>query len=53
MAANIYTGKDREQNYVTVTIWNESVPKIIINNAINLFLKTAINILAISNHNSF
>ena len=60
MAANIYTGKDREQNDVTVTlythrvtIWIESVPKIIINNAINIFLKTAINILAISNHNSF
>jgi len=32
---------------------NESVPKIIINNTINLFLSTAINILLISNHDSF
>ena len=31
---------------------NESVPKIIINNTINLFL-AAISILVISNHNSF
>ena len=31
---------------------NDSVPKIIINNTINLFL-TAISILLISNHNSF
>jgi len=34
-------------------IGNESVPKIIINNTISLFLKTAISILLISNHNSF
>ena len=36
-------------------IGNESVPTIIINNTINLFLKTAIGILihVISNHNSF
>jgi len=33
-------------------IRNESVPKIIINNTINLFL-TAISIFVISNHNSF
>jgi len=32
---------------------NESVPKIIINNTINLFLKTAISVLLISNLNSF
>jgi len=31
----------------------ESVPKIITNNTINLFFKTAISILLISNHNSF
>jgi len=31
---------------------NESVPKIIINDPINLFLKTAVIILVISNHNS-
>ena len=31
---------------------NDSVPKIIINNTINLFL-TAISILLISNHNNF
>ena len=36
-----------------VDIGNESVPKIIINNTINSFLKTAISILVISNHNSF
>jgi len=39
-----------------VDVWvigNESVPKIIINDTINLFCKTAIIILAISNHNSF
>jgi len=34
------------------SIDNESVPKIIINNAINLSYKTAISILLISNHNS-
>jgi len=34
-------------------IGNESVPKIIINDTISLFLKTAISILLISNHNSF
>jgi len=32
---------------------NESVPKIIVNNKVNLFFKTANNILVISNHNSF
>ena len=32
---------------------NESVPKILINDKINLFRKTAISILIISNHNSF
>jgi len=32
---------------------NESVPKIIINDTINLFLKTAISIFVISNQNSF
>jgi len=34
-------------------MWNESVPRIIINNTINLFFLTAINILVISKHNSF
>ena len=34
-------------------IGNESVLKIIVNNTINLFFKTAIGILVISNHNSF
>ena len=32
---------------------NESVPKIVTNDTINLFLKTAISILLISNRNSF
>ena len=32
---------------------NESVLKIMINDAINLFFETAISILAVSNHNSF
>jgi len=32
---------------------NENVPKIEINNTINLFLKTAVSILVISDHNSF
>ena len=32
---------------------NESVPKIIINDTINLFLKAAISIFVISNQNSF
>jgi len=32
---------------------NEIVPKIIMNDRINLFLKTVISILLISNHNSF
>jgi len=37
-----------------LSIENESLPKIIIiNNTINLFLKTAIKILVISHHNSF
>jgi len=35
------------------SIWSESVPKIIINDTINLFSKTAIIILVISNHNRF
>ena len=35
-----------------VHIGNESVPKIIINDTINLLFKAAINILAISNHSS-
>jgi len=35
--------------HVDRVIGNESVPKIILNNTINLFLKTAISILAISN----
>jgi len=39
-------------NYLTA-IGNESVPKIIINNAINLLFKTAISISVISNHGSF
>jgi len=34
-------------------IGNESVPKIIINDTIRLFFKTAISILVISNHNGF
>ena len=34
-------------------IRNESVPKIIVNNTLNLLLKTAISILVISNRNSF
>jgi len=35
-------------------VGNENMPKIIINDTINLcFFKTAINILVISNHNSF
>jgi len=32
---------------------NDSVPKIIINDATGLFFKTAISILVISNHNNF
>ena len=32
---------------------DESVPKIIINNTMNLLFKTAISILVISNHNSY
>ena len=43
-----------ERNYASVTlcIGNESVPKIIYD-TINLYFKTAISILLISNHNSF
>ena len=37
----------------TTTTGNETVPKIIINNTINLFFETAIRILLISSHNSF
>ena len=40
-------------SYYSVTIGKESVPKIIINNAINVFFKPAISILVISNRNSF
>jgi len=36
-----------------LTTWNESVPKMIISDTINLPLKTAISIAVISNHNSF
>jgi len=35
------------------TIGNKSVPKVIINDTINLFFKTAVSILLISHHNSF
>ena len=35
------------------TIGNKSVPKVIINDTINLFFLTAVSILLISNHNSF
>jgi len=35
------------------TTGNESVPKIIIDNTVNLLLKTAITILLISNRNCF
>ena len=38
---------------LTMPIGNESLPKIVINGTINLFLKTAVSILPISNHNSF
>ena len=34
-------------------IGNESVPKVIINNTINLFFKAAVSMLVISNHNGF
>jgi len=34
-------------------VGNESVPKIVIIDTVNLLLKTAISILVISNHNSF
>jgi len=34
-------------------IGNRNVPKIIINNTINVLFKTAINMLVISNRNSF
>jgi len=36
-----------------LTVWDESVPKIIINNNTINFLYTAFSILVISNHNSF
>ena len=35
------------------SVANESVPKIIVNNTINLLFQTAISIWVISNHNSF
>ena len=34
-------------------IGNERVPEIIINDTINLIFKSAVNILVMSNHNSF
>ena len=43
----------RYRGYSLLLIGNESVPKIILNSTINLFLKTAISLLVISNHNSF
>jgi len=38
---------------MAVAIGNESLPKIIINDTINLVFLTAISILLISNNNSF
>jgi len=38
---------------VDFVIRNESVPTVIVNGTVNLFFKTAIGILLISNHNSF
>ena len=46
-------GRNRESRVCCLTIGNESVPEIILNNTINLFLKTAISISVISNHNRF
>ena len=39
--------------HLQIHIGNESVPKVIINDTVNLFSKTAISILLISNHDSF
>ena len=45
--------KRRHIDVVPTSIGNESVPKSMINNTINLFFKPAIGILIISNDNSF
>jgi len=44
-----------QQSYskVLLAVGNESEPKIIINDMMNLFFKTAVSILVISNHNGF
>ena len=42
-----------EEGKCSDIVGNENVPKIITNNRINLLFKTAINILVVSNHNSF
>jgi len=54
-----FTPRDATKHFVA-SVWrremgtgDESVPKIIINNTMNLLFKTAISILVISNHNSY
>jgi len=49
----VYRFARRYRGYSLLLIGNESVPKLILNSTINLFLKTAISLLVISNHNSF
>ena len=52
LAARLWTETETGLRF-HVSLGNESVPKIIINNTMNLFFKSAINILVVSNHNSF
>jgi len=56
----VHTARRTRRGSSVASVWwcelgtgDESVPKIVINNTMNLLLKTAIGILVISNHNSY
>jgi len=51
LLSNLLQWQVSKSHIFRVYMGNESVPKVIINNAINLFIKTAISILVISNRN--
>ena len=45
--------RQADESGLLMCTWNEGVPKIIINDTLNLFFKTALGIFVISNHSSF
>ena len=53
LTVGVIMGLGSELSALRLVVGNESVPKIIINNTVNLFYKTAISAFIISNHNSY